>query len=215
MAGTQTLVAFLIAVFIMQVTPGPDMMLIIGRGIGQGRQTALCAVLGMTLVAGLVQLPLLVFGLASLFSSPRVFELLRWTGAIYLLWLGVRVIWVSFDRHGTLAVPPPPSPGRTIREGAINNLTNPKPLLFMFAFLPQFVDPQQGSVGLQLLILGSIQKLLGAIILGCAALVSGALGGMLARRPRLLVWQQRFAGAVMISLGVRLLFTGDARPTRS
>jgi hypothetical protein len=69
MPGFETIFAFIAAVLIMQVTPGPDMMLIIGRGVGQGWQVALCTVLGMTLLAGLVQLPLLVLGLASLLQS--------------------------------------------------------------------------------------------------------------------------------------------------
>jgi threonine/homoserine/homoserine lactone efflux protein len=85
----------------------------------------------------------------------------------------------------------------------INNLTNPKPHLFMFAFQPQFVDPVRGSVWAQLFVLGLLQKLSGAAILSFVALVSGAVGGWLAQRPGLLAWQERFTGAVMIVLGFR------------
>src|SRR4051794_30922930 len=96
-----TLLAFVAAVLVMQVTPGPDQMLVIGRGIGQGRRIALCTVLGMTLVAGAVQLPILVLGLASLLrASPFAFEVLRWAGAAYLVWLGLRLIRSSLRPAG-------------------------------------------------------------------------------------------------------------------
>jgi threonine/homoserine/homoserine lactone efflux protein len=84
----------------------------------------------------------------------------------------------------------------------------------MFAFLPQFVDPARGPVWAQLLLLGLLQKLSGAVVLGVVALTSGALGSWLARCPGLLAWQERFAGAVMVVLGVRLLLSGDVRPAR-
>jgi threonine/homoserine/homoserine lactone efflux protein len=92
-----------------------------------------------------------------------------------------------------------------MREGLIVNLTNPNPLVFMLAFLPQFVDPAQGSVTVQLLVLGATQKATGLAVLGATAAASGAAGSFLARRPGFVVWQQRLAGAVMIALGLRLV----------
>jgi threonine/homoserine/homoserine lactone efflux protein len=95
-----------------------------------------------------------------------------------------------------------------VREGLVANLTNPHPLVFMLAFLPQFVDPSRGPVAAQLLLLGATQKATGFAVLGATALASGAVGGWLARRPGLVVWQERFAGAVMVALGLRLLVSG-------
>nr|CAD6437840.1 LysE family translocator [Rhizobium sp. Q54] len=216
MPELSSLIAFAAAVLVMQLTPGPDMMLIVGKGVGQGRQVALCTVLGMTLLAGMVQLPLLVLGVASLLhASPVAFMLLRWIGAIYLVWLGMRLIWQSVRRLAGAADVQPVAARSAMREGMINNLTNPKPLLFMFAFLPQFVDPSRGPVWTQLLVLGLLQKLSGVAVLGSVALLSGTVGGWLALRPGWLAWQERFTGAVMIILGLRLLLTGDARPARS
>jgi threonine/homoserine/homoserine lactone efflux protein len=100
-----------------------------------------------------------------------------------------------------------------VREGAINSLTNPKSLLFMFAFVPQFVDPAAGPVWSQLLLLGSLQKLAGVLSLGSVAVASGTVGGWLNRWPRLLSWQERFTGLVMIGLGLRLLASGNAGPS--
>jgi threonine/homoserine/homoserine lactone efflux protein len=96
--------------------------------------------------------PLLVLGVASLLqSSAFAFEVLRWAGACYLMWLGGRLLWASSRPRIGAATPPHASAWSAMREGAINNLTNPKPLLFMFALLPHFVDPAQGPVWMQLL----------------------------------------------------------------
>ena len=211
------LVAFVGAVLAMQIAPGPDMLLVVARGIGQGQRTALWTVLGMTLLAGLVQLPLLVLGIASLLhASPLAFTILRWAGAAYLVWLGTRLLWAGRRGQVAAAATPGATTWAAAREGATNNLTNPKPLLFMFAFLPQFVEPSAGPVWAQLLVLGFLQKACGLLVLGTAAFASGAVGGWLARRPRVLVWQARLTGVVMVGLGLRLLFFGDTpRPART
>jgi threonine/homoserine/homoserine lactone efflux protein len=95
-----------------------------------------------------------------------------------------------------------------LRDGLVANLTNPNPLVFMLAFLPQFVDPARGAVTAQLLLLGATQKATGFVVLGMTALASGTVGRWLARQPDLIVWQERLAGVAMIALGARLLMTG-------
>ncbi|OWV77666.1 lysine transporter LysE [Rhizobium sp. R634] len=213
MANASTFLTFLLALTVLQITPGPDMMLIMARGVGQGRRTALLAVFGMIFVSGTVQVGLLVLGLASLLGAyPAALMVLQWAGAVYLIYLGGRMIWTSFGKHAGAVKVRPASGWSAVREGAINNLTNPKSLLFMFAFLPQFVDPSAGPVWLQLLILGSIQKLMGLLSLGSVALAAGSVGHFLYRWPRLLAWQERFTGLVMIGLGIRLLLTGHSGP---
>jgi threonine/homoserine/homoserine lactone efflux protein len=214
MPDPTTYLAFLAAVLVMQVTPGPDMALVIGRGVGQGRQVAFCTVLGF-MAAGLIQVPLLVLGIASLVHrSPLAFELMRWLGAAYLIWLGVKLLRSARggSSMGQSGVDRYSSTLSAVREGMINNLTNPKPLLFMFAFLPQFISPDRGSAATQLLVLGVTQKVTGLVVQGSVALASGAVGGWLARRSGFLVWQKRFAGLVMVALGIRLLLAGDLRP---
>jgi len=100
------------------------------------------------------------------------------------------------------------------RDGMVSNLTNPKPLMFMLAFLPQFVEPAHGSVTTQLLILSATQKLTGTLVMVSCALVSGSLGSWLSRHPRVIAWQQRFTAVVLIGLGARLLLAGDPRAVR-
>lgn len=101
-----------------------------------------------------------------------------------------------------------PSTLAAVRDGLVTNLTNPNSLVLMLAFLPQFVDPARGSATAQLLLFGATQKATGFAVLGATALASGAVGGWLAQRPGFVAWQERFAGAVMVVLGLRLLMTG-------
>jgi threonine/homoserine/homoserine lactone efflux protein len=218
MPDLATYVAFLAAVLLMQVTPGPDMALVIGRGVGQGQRVAVCTVLGF-MVAGLIQVPLLVLGIDSLLrASPLAFDLMRWCGAAYLIFLGLKLLRSA--GHGSGTSLGRPTSGRAsglsaVRDGFINNLTNPKALLFMFAFLPQFVSPDRGSVAAQLLVLGLTQKATGFVVQGSVALASGGVGASLAQRPGLVAWQERFAGLVMVGLGLRLFLTGDGRTSRA
>ncbi len=202
--------AFLGTVIFMQAPPGPDSLLVTSRGISHGRSTALFTVLGMTVGAGLVQLPLLALGVSSLVgASPLAFSLLRWFGAAYLCWLGLSLLRssateVAVEVHGNLR------PLAAAREGMIANLMNPWPITFMVAFLPQFVAPARGSVTLQLLLLGSTQKITGVLVLGAYALASGTLGEWLLKQPKIRLWQQRIAGCFMIGLGIRMAVSGGA-----
>ncbi len=207
MPDASSLLTFILALLVLEITPGPDMMLVLARGIGQGRRIALLTVVGMVFVAGLMQVGLLVLGVASLLKAyPASLMLLQWAGAAYLLYLGARMLASSLRGKAKTAAPARAvSDWTAIREGTINSLTNPKSLLFMFAFLPQFVDPAAGPIWLQLAILGTLQKLAGILSLGSVALASGTVGQFLRRWPGLLAWQQRFTGLVMVGLGIRLL----------
>ncbi|MGO4836516.1 LysE family translocator, partial [Rhizobiaceae sp. 2RAB30] len=168
-------IAFVGTVIVLQMPPGPDSMLVMARGIGQGRNVALFTVLGMTLGAGLVQVPLIALGISSLFkASPLAFAILQWMGAAYLIWLGARLIFSAPEANSPKV--DYVGPFVAAREGMIANLLNPWPITFMVAFLPQFVDPQGDTVTLQLVLLGMTQKLTGIVVLGTYALASGAIG---------------------------------------
>ncbi|QFU15905.1 LysE family translocator [Microvirga thermotolerans] len=218
MPDLATFLTFYTAVLALQLAPGPDMILLLSRGVGQGRRTAVLTAIGMTLLAALVQLPLLALGVTSLIqASPLAFELLRWAGALYLVWLGAKLLVGSFRRQELhLSKAPRPVPDRVaLRQGMINNLTNPKAMVFMLAFLPQFVDPANGwPVTAQLLFLGAVQKISGFFVLVGVAIGAGTIGNWLARRPGLVAWQERAAGAIMVGLGLRLALSGDAPSVR-
>jgi threonine/homoserine/homoserine lactone efflux protein len=181
-------------------------MLVMARGIGQGRAVALFTVLGMTAGAGMIQLPLIALGISSLVNaSPIAFAALQWVGAAYLVWLGLRLIFTA-PRAPSAQATSPIKPLAAAREGMIANLINPWPITFMIAFLPQFVDPHGGSVTLQLLLLGATQKMTGVLVLGAYAVASGSIGSWITSRPRVRLWQQRIAGLFIVGLGLRMAF---------
>lgn len=203
-----TWLAFVIATLAMQMTPGPDTLLVAARGAGQGPRTALWTVIGMTVVAGLVQVPLLTLGIAAIArSSPFALDLVRSAGAAYLVWLGVWLLLPHVRDEPSAARPPrhpPPSALAALREGAAANLLNPNPMVFMLAFLPHVVDPTRGAVTTQLVVLGVAQKGLGALVLGATA-IAAALGQRPTPRPEPGVWRERAAAGVMMALGFYLL----------
>ncbi|EKZ6360296.1 LysE family translocator [Klebsiella aerogenes] len=215
MPSIETFITFLLALTLLEISPVPDMMLTIARGVGQGRRIALLTVLGNVFVAGFVQVSFLVLGLVTVVHAwPVALDLLRWVGAAYLMWLGIKMIATS-GTDTRLRKTAKISDWNAVKEGALNSLANPKSLLFMFAFLPQFVDPAAGPVWLQLLVRGSIQKLAGIVSLGSVAMVSGAFGNWLGKHPGVIQWQERFTGIVMIGLGIRMLFSGSGIVSKS
>jgi threonine/homoserine/homoserine lactone efflux protein len=179
-------------------------MLVMARGIGEGRRVALFTVLGMTLGAGLVQLPLIALGVSFLAGeAPAAFNLLRLLGAAYLVWLGAKLI-LSSTPSATIQEAKEITPLAAARQGMIANLLNPWPLTFMIAFLPQFVDPGAGSVALQLFVLGATQKLTGFLVLGAYAVGSATISAWMIARPRVRLWHQRAAGCFIVGLGIRM-----------
>lgn len=210
MPDLTTLAAFITAALILSVTPGPDMALLISRGVGHGWKSAWFTALGFTL-AGVIQIPLLALGIASVFaSSPLAFDLLRYAGAAYLIWRGIKLIWSAAGYRPTGGRGGAPHYLVALNDGFVASLTNLKVLVFLLAFLPQFVKPDRGSVMLQFAVLGLTLKLVALAIETTIALSAGALGRVLARWPRFTMWQERLTGAILIGLGMRLL-TMDAR----
>lgn len=210
MPELSTLIAFIGAVAVLNLTPGPDMMLLISRGLGEGWKASLFTALGFT-VAGVVQIPALALGVATLVqSSPLAFDILRYAGAVYLTWRGVQLIRKAGQLSPTMLVTGRTSPVLALRDGMVSSLTNPKILLFLLAFLPQFVDPARGSVTTQLVVLGIVMKAVALVIAGSVAMATGMVGRALSRWPRFTLWQERVTGVVLIGLGVRLL-TMDGR----
>jgi threonine/homoserine/homoserine lactone efflux protein len=201
-----TFAGFLGALLLMQAVPGPDTVLVAARGMGQGLRIALATVFGMTVLAGLIQLPLLAFGLSEIARShPAIFDVIRFLGVAYLVWLGLRYMLKPNAAPSSAAPQDAPSPARAAIQGMGINLMNPNPLIFMLAFLPQFVDPARGAVAVQLLVLGATQKVTGFGVLGLVALASGRIGDRIAAKPELARWQARIAGAILVALGVWLL----------
>jgi threonine/homoserine/homoserine lactone efflux protein len=198
-----TLLLFMTAALALNVTPGPDMLYVVARSVGEGRAAGVVSSLGIA--AGcLVHTLAVALGLAGLLRAvPVAFEIVKWTGAAYLVWLGVRALL----RHGTTAALAPVAPASraaVFRQGMLTNVLNPKVALFFLAFLPQFVDPDRGLVALQIASLGLLFNLSGTLVnIAVAVLASGA-GDWSRRRFGESALLRRMTGVLFIGLGVRL-----------
>lgn len=198
-----TLALFVAAVVVLTITPGPDLFLILGRGMAHGRAAALYTAFGFFL-AGFVQVPLLAFGLAAVVTdNPVLFDVLRIGGGAYLVWRGIAMIRGA--GQGVAGTTEPASPLAAMREGFIASLVNPKSHIFLLAFLPQFVRPENGSVMLQFIVLGVIMRVVALAVESGLALVSGTIGGWLRRSQRLHLWLERLAGSLLVAVGLRLV----------
>jgi threonine/homoserine/homoserine lactone efflux protein len=196
-------VTFIFAALMLNIAPGPDMLYVIGRSVGQGRKAGMVSSLGV-FVGCWVHILAAAFGIAALLrSSPVAFNLVRYAGAGYLIYLGAKMI---IQRTNNLSAQPlrPESLTAIFRQGAITNVLNPKVAMFFLAFLPQFIDARRGTVVLQILLLGLIFNVGGTLVNLAVAYAGGTLGELLRRNARFARMQQWFTGLVFIGLGARL-----------
>lgn len=203
---------YLAAAVVLVLAPGPDTLLVLSRGLTEGRRAALVATAGITL-GNVVQAVLAALGVSALIAaSPVLFDTLRYAGAAYLAWIGGRALWAVANarRRGAAAPPeaPPPAPMRRVLVNALlTNLLNPKVILFYLAFVPQFVAPERGMVAVQILLLGLILGGLGCLyMVGIAVLSAGAARRMLTS-PALRTVLDGAAGVLFLGFALRLLLT--------
>jgi threonine/homoserine/homoserine lactone efflux protein len=204
MVDSHLYAAFLVAAFALCVTPGPDMMFIVAMG-GRGGPTAgVMAAFGVA-CAMLVHAVAAALGLSALFLTlPTLYQVLRWAGAAYLLYLAVKAFR---DRSAPGEAEAASGAGmrRAFWQGAVTNLLNPKVILFNVAFLPQFVDPSLGHVRGQFLLLGITIVLMGFLWDGFVGLLSGRLAALFRRSARVNRALNVISGTVFAGLAVRLL----------
>jgi threonine/homoserine/homoserine lactone efflux protein len=200
---------FFLASLAILAIPGPAVVYIVTRSISQGRAAGIASVLGINLAA-LTYAVAAALGLtAILLTSALAFNLVKWAGAAYLIYLGIKA-FLNKSELETVEVKKD-SLGRIFAQGYMVNLLNPKMAFFTFAFLPQFVDPSHGSVALQILVLGGLFALMAMISDGAYALLASALGGWLQRNPLILKRQKYVAGSIYIGLGVTTAITGSSQ----
>lgn len=187
----------------LNIAPGPDMLYVAGRSVGQGRRAGIVSALGI--FAGCwTHILAAAFGVAALLrSSPMAFNVVRYAGAAYLVYLGIKLLR---QRATQLAEPALKREGldKIFRQGVITNVLNPKVAIFFLAFLPQFIDARRGSVVLQILLLGLIFNVGGTVVNLGVAYAGGTLGELLRRNTRFARIQQWLTGLVFIGLGARL-----------
>ena len=205
----QILITYIAAVLLIVVAPGPDNILVISRGLSQGRLAAVLSSLGSCLGI-MVHTVAAALGLALVLqTSPFAFWLVKAAGATYLLWLGYKAIssrsLICFAPAARQSLP------RVFTTGLLTNVLNPKVGLFVVAFIPQFTSPLRGSVPMQMLVYGAIFAVLTAIIFSVLGSSAARLSGWLARRPRATTWLNVGAGATFIASGISILALGNRR----
>ncbi|WP_412564125.1 LysE family translocator [Thalassobius sp. MITS945101] len=194
------LLAFIPAALALNLTPGADMMFCLGQGLRSGARPALAASAGIS-VGAFFHAGLAGLGLSALIAAmPGAFDVIRWAGVAYLLFLA----WQSL-RQGALSSSATAAPAlRAFREGLLVNLTNPKVILFVLAFVPQFVDPARGALLLQFLIFGAVLALGGFVINGLVGVFAGGIGRKLTGSPVFARWLGRVSAGIFAGLAVRL-----------
>ena len=193
------LLAFVPAALALNLTPGADMLFCLGQGLRAGPRAALAADAGIA-VGGMVHVTVAGLGLsAAVAAAPWAFELIRWVGVAYLLWL----VWQSLRAGPVRPDVPPVRPSVAFRQGLMVNLSNPKVILFVLALLPQFTTPTLPLLP-QFLILGLVLSIGGLVVNGAVGLFAGGIGQRLARSPGFALWLGRVSAAVFLALAARL-----------
>lgn len=209
--GAANLSLFVTAALALLLVPGPAVLFLVGRSIEQGRAAGLVSVFGIH-AATLIHIAAAALGLSALLaSSALAFGIVKYAGAAYLIWLGLRKIFgrvedINIDggsrNHGR---------GRLFRDGFIVNLLNPKTALFFLAFLPQFVEIDRGHVASQIVFLGFLFTAMGFVTDSAYAVAAGAAGGWLKRNRSYLKVERYVSGVLFIGLGMTAAFAGNQR----
>ena len=202
---------FAVAAIFLLLAPGPAVLYIVARSVEQGRVAGLVSVCGIT-SGTFVHIAAAALGLSAvLASSALAFALIKYAGAAYLIYIGVRRILSRAEAPTAQLALPQRSLGRLYRDGFIVNLLNPKTALFFVAFLPQFVDPARGAVAFQVAFLGVMFAAMGFVSDGVYALAAGTAGRWVKRNNHYLRWERYVTGTVFIGLGVTAAFAGNGR----
>lgn len=195
---------FALASIALGLAPGPDNIFVLTQSAVNGRMAGVVVTLGL-LSGVLVHTTLVALGIAVIFETSRLaFKALKIFGAAYLLYLAVKAFRASAQTIAT---------GQPVREpltklyttGIVMNISNPKVAIFFLAFLPQFTDPDRGSIPAQIFSLGLVFILCTFLVFGTIALLAGSLGGWLKRTPKAQVWLNRGAGVIFVGLALRLM----------
>src|SRR5207249_5538614 len=205
-----SLLLFVTGAAVLLVIPGPAVTYVVSRSIGHGRAAGLVSVLGIV-TGTLCHVVAAALGISALLASSAVaFQFVKYLGAAYLVYLGIKTL----RRKDEQLVEAATGETKLIRlygQGLLVNVLNPKTGLFFLAFLPQFVEPSRGAVGSQVLALGLLFVLLGLVTDGLYAIGAGSAGRWLRANPRFVSGQRWVSGSMYIGLGVAAALTSGNR----
>lgn len=197
-------VLYLAAASLLAVTPGPGIFYVAARSLAGGRAEGIASSLG-TALGGLVHVLAGALGISALvLASAELFTALKWVGAAYLVWLGVRTMMAARRNVPGADAAPALGTRRAFREGVVVEALNPKTAAFFLAFIPQFLDPSAGAVALPFILLGSISVLLNTLADIVVAIGASRIREGAASRPGFIRRLREISGASMIALGAGL-----------
>ncbi len=209
MPALSTIALFLLAALGLLLIPGPSVLYILTHSVAQGKRAGLASVLGIEL-ASLIHAIAAALGLSALLlTSALAFSIVKYLGAAYLIYLGVRTLLAREERQQTAAAPK--SLSQLLTRGFLVNLLNPKTALFFYAFLPQFVNPARGAVAGQMLLLGALFVLLASCTDSLYALLGSTVGKLLTRNTGFRRLQRYVTGSIYIVLGVTAAVAGSEK----
>jgi len=201
---TDSLALYVVASLALILTPGQDMMYVMSRALAQGRLAGLYSAVGV-IIGILVHTVLAALGVgAILAASEGLFVALKLAGAAYLVYLGVKLLLTREGAALTNGATQRFSAASLVGQGILSNVSNPKIVVFFFAFLPQFVDPKSANPTADLIFLGVLYAAMGLVVKAGVGLAAGSFSERLLRQPRAMVWINRVSGTILVGLGLRL-----------
>lgn len=203
MIDLTTLITYVAIVLGFVFIPGPATLLTVARATSSGTKVGIAT--GAGIAAGdVIHTFMAIVGISAVIAaSAMLFSIIKYIGAAYLIYLGIRAL-LEKAQAGPARRALPISANRAFRQAVLAEVLNPKTVLFFLAFLPQFVRPENGSVALQLTVLGILFVLLGLVSTVVFALTAGGLGNFLRRNPTVLKWQGKVVGGIYCAVGLRL-----------
>ncbi len=199
-----TLGVFIAASLALYISPGPDMIYVATRAMGQGRRAGALSALGIS-TGILVHMFAASFGLAAVLKVfPAAFAIIKWAGIAYLIYLGLRALTGKGDDDALKPTTTKRDNWRLYRQGFVCNILNPKIALFFLAFLPQFTDAAHGDVTMQMLFYGSVFASGGLVWILGVAWVFGSAGNWVKRHPGAMRAQKWITGSSLLGLAAFL-----------
>ena len=195
---------FALASLMLNITPGNDMLYVATRSTSQGVKAGIVSALG---IAGgcIIHLLAAVVGLSAIIANSAIaFDIIKYAGAAYLIYLGIKSILSKQNKFSIHHPVEKKSLSKLFSQGALTNVLNPKVALFFLAFLPQFIHPEKGNTATQILLLGLWFNFSGTIVNSTVAILFGKLGNWLADKQSFIKWQNKITGLLLVGLGIKV-----------
>lgn len=201
---------FAASAFALSITPGPDLAYVVGQSLGNGRRAGVISAAGVAIGSCTHTVASAVGLTALLAASPLLFTIVKFLGAVYLIWLGAKMFMGSLQRRRAAqaaVVLPVANTHSLLLRGFLTTITNPKVLLFFIAFFPQFVSVGGDNQAVSFLLLGLVYAVIGFVCDATFAWLAGSAAGAVSRNQTVKAWIDRVVGLAFIALGLRIWLT--------